>query len=426
MSASGTLYTYPNNYRAYKALIAAQYSGSKVTVDPSFEFGKTNQTDEFLKKFPTGQVPAFETTSGDCIFDSNAIAYAVANEALRGKSSLQQSQVLMWIQFSESELLQPITQLVFPVMGLTPMNKSAQTKATAAIKSRLAVLNDHLKSKTFMVGERISLADIVLTCTLLRLYEYIMDSDFGKPYPHVHRWFNTIINQEKVKSVIVEFKRCDKMGAFDLNKFKEMQAKLGLGKDDSKKEKPAKAPKEAAPKKETKKEAPKEEAAPPAPKPKDPLDALPAGSFNMDDFKRFYSNNDEDKSVPYFWEKFDKENYSIWFGEYSFKEDLSKIFMTCNLVGGMFQRLEKLRKNAFASVCVFGKDNDNTISGVWVWRGHDLAFTLSEDWQIDYESYSWKKMDPDTDETKKMVDNYFKWVGEDSEGRAFNQGKIFK
>ena len=39
-------------------------------------------------------------------------------------------------------------------------------------------------------------------------------------------------------------------------------------------------------------------------------------NFNMDDFKRFYSNNDEDKSVPYFWEKFDKENYSIWFGEY--------------------------------------------------------------------------------------------------------------
>jgi len=208
-----------------------------------------------------------------------------------------------------------------------------------------------------------------------------------------------------------------------------MQAKLGLGgKSEATSSKKQPAKKEAAPKAEAKKEPKKEEApaAAPAPKPKDPLDALPAGSFNMDDFKRFYSNNDEDKSVPYFWEKFDKENYSIWFGEYKYKEDLTKIFMTCNLVGGMFQRLEKLRKNAFASVCVFGKDNDNTISGVWVWRGHDLAFTLCEDWQIDYESYSWKKMDPDTDETKKTVDNYFKWVGEDSEGRAFNQGKIFK
>merc|ERR1712212_152017 len=205
-----------------------------------------------------------------------------------------------------------------------------------------------------------------------------------------------------------------------------MQAKLGLGKDDSKKEKPAKTPKEAAPKKEAKKEAPKEEAAPPAPKPKDPLDALPAGSFNMDDFRRFYSNNDEDKSVPYFWEKFDKENYSIWFGEYSFKEDLSKIFMTCNLVGGMFQRLEKLRKNAFASVCVFGENDANAISGIWVWRGHELCFPLNEDWTVDYESYDWKKLDADAPETKKLVDQYFKWTGEDSKGRKFNQGKIFK
>lgn len=44
---------------------------------------------------------------------------------------------------------------------------------------------------------------------------------------------------------------------------------------------------------------------------------------------------------------------------------------------GMFQRLDKMRKNAFASVCLFGEDNNSTISGIWVWRGHDLAFTVS-------------------------------------------------
>merc|ERR1712025_72941 len=176
--------------------------------------------------------------------------------------------------------------------------------------------------------------------------------------------------------------------------------------------------------KEKKEESP---APAPAPKPKDPLDALPAGDFNMDDFKRFYSNNDEDKSVPYFWEKFDKQHYSIWYSEYKYAEDLSKIFMTCNLVGGMFQRLEKLKKNAFASVGIFGEDgpNNNNISGIWVFRGQELAFPLSEDWQIDYESYDWTKLDPDSDETKKMVDSYFKWEGEDKKGRKFNQGKIF-
>lgn len=92
----------------------------------------------------------------------------------------------------------------------------------------------------------------------------------------------------------------------------------------------------------------------------------------------------------------------------------------------MFQRLDKMRKNAFASMCVFGEDNNNNISGIWVWRGHELAFPLSEDWTIDYESYDWKKLDPDAEETKKLVDQYFKWEGSDSKGRKFNQGKIFK
>lgn len=50
------LYTYPENFRAYKALIAAQFSGASIQIAPNFEFGKTNQTPEFLKKFPLGKV----------------------------------------------------------------------------------------------------------------------------------------------------------------------------------------------------------------------------------------------------------------------------------------------------------------------------------------------------------------------------------
>lgn len=46
--------------------------------------------------------------------------------------------------------------------------------------------------------------------------------------------------------------------------------------------------------------------------------------------------------------------------------------------------------------------------------------------QIDYESYDWKKLDPTNEETKKLVQNYFSWSGTDKAGRKFNQGKIFK
>lgn len=54
----------------------------------------------------------------------------------------------------------------------------------------------------------------------------------------------------------------------------------------------------------------------------------------MDDFKRAYSNQDTDKSIPYFWEKFDKDNYSIWLGEYKYNDELKKVFMSCNLITG--------------------------------------------------------------------------------------------
>merc|ERR1711877_107183 len=83
---AGTLYTYPDNFRAQKALIAAKYSGAEVTVAKDFVFGETNKSPEFLKKFPLGKVPAFEGSDGLLLTESNAIAYYVANDELRGGS----------------------------------------------------------------------------------------------------------------------------------------------------------------------------------------------------------------------------------------------------------------------------------------------------------------------------------------------------
>ena len=63
------------------------------------------------------------------------------------------------------------------------------------------------------------------------------------------------------------------------------------------------------------------------------------GNFDMDDFKRFYSNNDEVESVPYFWQKFDKEHYSIWRCDYKYADELTMVFMSCNLMGGKIYTL---------------------------------------------------------------------------------------
>jgi len=422
----GTLYTYPDNFRAFKVLIAAQYSGANVKVQENFVFGETNTAKDFLAKFPTGKVPAFEATDGTCLTESNAIAYYVANNALRASESpVHSAQVIQWMQFADSEILPASCTWVFPTLGAMQFNKSQTDRAKEDVKKAMKVLNDHLLHHTFLVGERISLADIAVACTMFHLYQHVMDPEFRKPFGNTNRWFTTIVNQPQVKKVIGDFKLCVKMAQFDAKKFAEVGKAAG---GDKKGKKEDKKPKEEKKPKEKKKEEPAEpaEEEPKPIKQKDPFEGYPKGNFDMEDFKRFYSNNDEDKSIPYFWEKFDKENYSIWRCDYKYADELTMVFMSCNLIGGMFQRLDKLRKNAFSSVCLFGENNNSTISGIWVWKGHDLVFELSDDWKIDYASYDWTKLDSDSDETKKLVEQYFKWEGTDKEGRKFNQGKIFK
>jgi elongation factor 1-gamma len=435
MDKSGVLYTYGGNFRALKVLIASSYSGVKVDVDPKFVFGETNKSEAFRKKFPLGKVPAYETKDGKThLTESDAIAYFVADDVLRGKGEGERAAVLQWILFSQTELLPAICGWLFPSLSIMPFNKEQVAKAKLETERCLTSLDGYLSTRTYLVGESVTLADICLFTTLVDLYKNLLDAGEKKAFVNTNRWFDTILNQPKVQEALnkysYKFSYCTTPVKFDPAKLKEVTggssqpaAKKDDKKDKKKEEKPKAAPKEKEPEEEM---DAAEAALAEEPKSKDPLDALPKGTFNMDDFKRFYSNNDVDKSIPYFWEKFDPENYSIWFGEYKYNSELTKVFMSCNLISGMYQRLDKLRKNCFSSGCLFGEDNNSTISGLWVWRGQDLAFTLSPDWQIDYETYTWSKLDPNSPETKKLVQTFFSWEGTDKEGRKFNQGKIFK
>merc|ERR1712076_350507 len=409
---AGTLYTYPDNFRAQKALIAAKYSGAQLSLAKDFKFGETNKSPEFLKKFPLGKVPAFEGSDGVILTESNAIAYYVANDELRGGSDASaRAQVVQWMAMADNEILPAACTWVFPTMGIMQFNKNATERAKEDVKAALKCLNDHLLTRTFLVGERLSLADIAVATTMLSLYKQVLDPAFRKPFVNVTRWFTTVVNQPNAKAVLGQVTLCTKMAEFDAKKFAEFS-----GKGDKKAEK----------KKEKKEEDEPEADVPPEPKKADPFEKMPKGTFDLEEWKRFYSNNDEPESVAWFWEHFDHENYSIWRGDYKYNDELTMVFMSCNLIGGMFQRLDKLKKNAFASCCLFGKDNDSSISGIWVFKGQQLAFELSEDWQIDYASYDWKKLDSKSDECKAQVAQYWKWEGKDAKGRDFNQGKILK
>merc|ERR1719308_249289 len=230
---------------------------------------------------------------------------------------------------ADNEILPASCTWVFPTMGIMQYNKNATDRAKEDIKAALKTLNDHLLTRTYLVGESVTLADIAVACTLLSLYKQVLDPSFRKPFGNVTRWFTTVVNQPNAKAVLGQVDLCTKMAEFDSKKFVEFS-----GKGDNKKEKKEKAPKQEA------KKAEAEEPAAPVEKKPDPFEKMPKGTFDLEEWKRFYSNNDEPESVAWFWEHFDHENYSIWRGDYKYNDELTMVFMSCNLIGGMFQRLD--------------------------------------------------------------------------------------
>ena len=356
------------------------------------------------------QVPVLQVDK-EVITESNAIAYYLSNNQLRGETDVQKAQVVQWLSFADNELLQAVVPWIFSSLGVMSVEKDVIETSKANLKRLLGVLNTHLLTRTWFVGERLTLADIVIGCSLLKAYQVVLEPNTRKAYPNLNRWFTTFVNQPQVKKIVGEVKLNEKEG-------------VSTAVASAKKATPSKK-EEKKPKVEAEDEGGDDDDTPKEKPAKDPFDQFPKGNFNMDDFKRFYSNNPEEKAIDYFWQKFDKENYSIWYGEYKYPEELTMIFMSCNLMSGMMQRLDRMRKNAFGSLILFGEDNKSQIGQLWIWRGHELAFPLSDDWTVDYESYNWKKVDPNTDEAKKLVKEYFTWEG-DFDGKKFNQGKIFK
>lgn len=431
MTVGGTLYTPEKYYRSYRIEIAAKISGASITKS-GYTPGKFDETDDFKAKYPAQSCPVFESNDKKLhLFDASAIARHVGNDQLRGGQN--EAQVIQWCNWADNVIAPAMSTWVYPCLGVIQYNKGNTEKAKQTITTALKHMNEYLLKVTYLVGERLTQADVTVFCNFLPLYQHVLDKAALENAPHFRRWFTTIANQPAVKAVVGAVTQCTKPGQFDAKKYAELHPK-GDDAGKGKKEKGGQQPPQQQKKKETPKKADSKKGGddnddddddmPKKKEEKDPLALLPKGNMDMDDFKRKYSNNPPDVSIPYFWEKFDPEHYSVWYCKYKYPEELKMIFMTCNLVGGMFQRLEGLRKHGFGVMSIFGVDRNNDISGVWFWRGTGLVFELSNDLTVDYDSYDWKKLDHNDPETKRLVDMY--WGDKYTPDQKFNQAKVFK
>ena len=73
-----------------------------------------------------------------------------------------------------SKLEPAIVALVNPSLGLQQPNQKDQQKARDDVLTILGRLNTYLEDRTFLVGERGTLADVFLAAYLAPLFEYVL------------------------------------------------------------------------------------------------------------------------------------------------------------------------------------------------------------------------------------------------------------
>ena len=152
---------------------------------------------------------------------------------------------------------------------LKPTVEAAKAKALKSLDYLEKVLAD----RTFLVGDRVTLADIFVYSVLGPAFATVLDADFRKSHPNVTRHFQTVAHQPQVLEVVgQEPTLCEKAAVYTPPKKEEKPKAAPAPKED----KPKAAPAPAAD------DVPAE-----APKPKHPCEALgPAKSFPLDEWKR--------------------------------------------------------------------------------------------------------------------------------------------
>lgn len=161
---------------------------------------------EYLRISPLGQVPAIDD-NGITLSDSNGILIYLVNRYgdapdWTGRTPVEQAEIQRWLSVAAGEIASgPAAARLVTVFGAGLDHAAAKAKAHGLFQVMDAVLAD----RTFLVGERLTIADVAG-------YSYIAHAPEGgvslAAYPNIRAWLARIEAQPKfvgmIKSAIPE------------------------------------------------------------------------------------------------------------------------------------------------------------------------------------------------------------------------------
>jgi glutathione S-transferase len=181
------LYDYIASANCYKVrLLLAQLGRDyeRIAVDI---FDGDTLTGEFAELNPLRSTPVLQLEDGRTLIESNAILwYLAAGTLLLPEDPLEQAEICRWLIYEQSDVMPMIGGLRFRlVTGRIEHGSDAAERRRAGGREALALLDRHLATRDFLVGDRHSIADIAVYAYSHVAEEATVDT---AAYPAFRRW----------------------------------------------------------------------------------------------------------------------------------------------------------------------------------------------------------------------------------------------
>lgn len=192
----------PRRVRIFLAEKAVAYDTIEVLIANG-----AHQTESFRSKNPLSLLPVLELSDGRVLRESMAICRFIEEQTpepnLFGTDAWERAQIEMWNRHAELELLLPIAQ-VFRNTHQFWIGRIKQAPEFAEIMrehvgQRFDWLEGELGKRTYMAGERFTVADITALCAI----------DFGKvsniritaeTHPNLAAWHKRVSDRPSSKA----------------------------------------------------------------------------------------------------------------------------------------------------------------------------------------------------------------------------------
>jgi glutathione S-transferase len=185
------LYDYGPSANCLKARLVLERLGIPYERVPIDIFAGETLTPEYLARNPDGRTPVLELDDGTCLAESNAIAlYLAEGSDLVPADPVERARVMQWLFFEQNRIEPNIGSARFRrLTGRAGDRPEVFARFVEAGESALAALERHLQGRDFLVGDRLTLADLVVACYAAAGEGAGLDMS---RYPAVLRWLGRL------------------------------------------------------------------------------------------------------------------------------------------------------------------------------------------------------------------------------------------